>query len=151
MRHFKLGQFLRRRYDKLLGNGYSANDVYVQSTDVDRTIMSAQANLAGMFPPTDDEIWNEQIRWNPIPVHTVSSKNDNAYKNCPKYNVAFEKYINDSPEVQRIYTDNAELFAYWSKMCGLNIKTISDVYRLHNTLLVESQNNKTLVKYLTNL
>lgn len=30
--------------------------------------MSALANLAGLFPPTgDDEIWNPDIKWQPIP------------------------------------------------------------------------------------
>lgn len=38
MRHFKLGQFFRRRYGKLLADGYSPKKVYVESTDVDRTI-----------------------------------------------------------------------------------------------------------------
>lgn len=145
MRHFKLGQFLRRRYGKLLGHRYSAKDVYIQSTDVDRTIMSALANVAGLFAPTAEEVWNRDILWQPIPVHTIPERNDNAYKDCPKYNFAIEKYVKESPEVQRIYTEYADLFAYWSKMCGLSIATTSDVYRLHNTLLVESENNKTFV------
>lgn len=68
MQHFKLGQYFRRRYGKILGVKYSPNNVYVQSTDYDRTLMSAQANLAGLFPPThDDEKWHDEIQWQPIP------------------------------------------------------------------------------------
>lgn len=105
--------------------------------------MSALANLAGLFAPSAAEVWNEEILWQPIPVHTIRDENDDAYKDCPKYNVEYEKYVKESAEVQRVYADYADLFAYWTEMCGLNITTTSDVYRLHNALLVEQQNNKT--------
>jgi len=45
--------------------------VYIQSTDVDRTMMSAYCNLAGLFPPHGSQVWNESLLWQPIPVHTV--------------------------------------------------------------------------------
>lgn len=65
---FKLGQYFRRRYQKILDAKYSPNNVYIQSTDFDRTLMSAQANLAGLFPPMHkDEKWNDELLWQPIP------------------------------------------------------------------------------------
>lgn len=33
--------------------------------------MSAQANLAGLFYPTEDEQWTKDILWQPVPVHTL--------------------------------------------------------------------------------
>lgn len=30
---FELGKFLRRRYDKLIGRGYSPKKVYIRSSD----------------------------------------------------------------------------------------------------------------------
>lgn len=50
--------------------------VHVRSTDVDRTLMSAYSNLAGMFPPASSQMWNEKIPWQPIPVHTVPKETD---------------------------------------------------------------------------
>jgi len=48
----------------------------VQSTDVDRTLMSAQSNLAGLYEPFGDDVWNDQIKWQPIPVHTIPEQFD---------------------------------------------------------------------------
>lgn len=53
--------------------------------------------------------------------------------------------MNESKEVQRIYTDYADLFPYLSEMSGLNITTITDVYWLYNTLEIERDTNKTWV------
>lgn len=32
--------------------------------------MSALANMAGMYPPVGKEMWNENITWQPIPIHS---------------------------------------------------------------------------------
>lgn len=42
--------------------------------------MSAQANLAGLFPPTGDQVWNPDIRWQPIPVHPLMGGDDKVRK-----------------------------------------------------------------------
>lgn len=47
MQLYRLGKYLRKRYNKLIGDKYSPNKLYVRSTDYDRTLMSGQANLAG--------------------------------------------------------------------------------------------------------
>ena len=33
--------------------------------------MSATTNLAGLYPPEGDEVWDDQLLWQPIPVYTV--------------------------------------------------------------------------------
>ncbi|XP_018411450.1 PREDICTED: prostatic acid phosphatase [Nanorana parkeri] len=86
--HFELGKYLRKRYSGLLNETYNKNEVFVRSTDVDRTLMSAQANLVGLFPPTGRQVWNPNIKWQPIPVHTMSQSNDMlliAKENCPRF------------------------------------------------------------------
>lgn len=54
----------------------SSLQVYVRSTDFDRTLMSAEANLAGLFPPEGMQRFNPNISWQPIPVHTVPVAED---------------------------------------------------------------------------
>uniref|UniRef100_A0A8B9GRK3 acid phosphatase n=1 Tax=Amazona collaria TaxID=241587 RepID=A0A8B9GRK3_9PSIT len=73
---YELGQYMRRRYSYFLSVVYKQCEIYVQSTDCDYTLTSAQASLAGLYPPTQDQIWNPGILWQPIPVHTVPLSHD---------------------------------------------------------------------------
>lgn len=75
--HYELGKWLRARYNNLLSEEYKRDDIYVRSTDVDRTLMSAYSNLAGLYEPSKKKNWNENILWTPIPVHTLPENMDN--------------------------------------------------------------------------
>ena len=48
--------------------------VYIRSIDFDRTLESAQANLAGLFPEAAPG--RSEATWRPIPVHTVPVTED---------------------------------------------------------------------------
>uniref|UniRef100_A0A8I3PS00 Lysosomal acid phosphatase n=2 Tax=Canis lupus familiaris TaxID=9615 RepID=A0A8I3PS00_CANLF len=76
LQHWELGQALRQRYHGFLNTSYHRQEVYVRSTDFDRTLMSAEANLAGLFPPNGMQRFNPNISWQPIPVHTVPITED---------------------------------------------------------------------------
>lgn len=151
MRPYKLGQYLRQRYGALLGEKYSPQKIYVQSSDFDRTLMSAQSCLAGLFPPSPDEMWDSDLNWQPIPVHTMPRKNDyliSIETNCPKYTYLREKYIDESKEYRRIFTEYADLIRYWSQMSGFSLKTSSEIYQLYNILWIEKEQNKRFVLHL---
>lgn len=121
-------------------------DIYVQSTEYDRTIMSAQANLSGLYPPTEEEIWMEGILWLPIPVHTTPSKYDYALygpdDDCPEFLSECKKFEKESPEAQHIYTEYKELFQYWSEKCGSILTTVDDIAFLYQTLDIEKLHGK---------
>lgn len=141
----KLGKYFKRRYNGILGDRYSANDVYVQSTDVDRAIMTAQTNLAALYKPTDDEIWNDDLDWQPVPVHTIPSDVDytlQCSRKCRQYRKAYRRYEKRSEEVQKILDDNKDLLTYWSDECGLKLKKIKHVHKLYKTLSIERAQNK---------
>jgi len=78
MQQYKLGQYIRERYEGFLNSTYSPYETYVQSSGVDRAMMSAEANLAGLYPPRDERSqWNPDLNWQPIPVHSKSDSIDN--------------------------------------------------------------------------
>ncbi|KAK1335730.1 hypothetical protein QTO34_003524 [Cnephaeus nilssonii] len=79
LQHWELGQALRQRYRGFLNTSYHPQEVYVRSTDFDRTLMSAEANLAGLFPPSGMQRFNPNISWQPIPVHTVPIAEDRQF------------------------------------------------------------------------
>ncbi|XP_037694498.1 lysosomal acid phosphatase isoform X2 [Choloepus didactylus] len=79
LQHWELGQALRQRYHGFLNTSYQRQEVYVRSTDFDRTLMSAEANLAGLFPPDGMQRFNPNISWQPVPVHTVPITEDRQF------------------------------------------------------------------------
>ncbi|KAG5446215.1 Testicular acid phosphatase [Clonorchis sinensis] len=71
LQSFKLGMWLRQQYDCYLKPQYNASDFYIRSTDYDRTLMSAQAVAAGLYPQKSSPLEPYGIQWKPVPVHTI--------------------------------------------------------------------------------
>ena len=64
--------------------------------------MSAMSNLAGLYPPKGNQIWNPNLLWQPIPVHTRPLADDNllsSHAKCPKFKQLYEELMN-SKEIQ---------------------------------------------------
>ena len=38
--------------------------------------MSAYCNLAGLYPPSGNQMWKPDLKWQPVPVHTRPKKED---------------------------------------------------------------------------
>lgn len=106
--------------------------------------MSAASNLAGLFPPVDDQQWSADIPWQPIPIHTKPEADDfvlAAKKNCARYDYAYDKYIH-SAYYQNILNNNRELFHYIEKNAGIPIRTLADALSFYNTIWIENLKNK---------
>lgn len=68
MREYKLGEYLRNRYNDFLGDYYIPENVMARSVEFDRSKMSLQLVLSSLYPPKKDQIWNENLNWQPIPI-----------------------------------------------------------------------------------
>lgn len=142
----KLGQYIRKRYNALLpSNIYPNKLVYVQSTDSDRALMSAGSLLAGLFPPTNDQKWNENIDWQPIPIHTIPRDMDYilaAGKRCDRFEYLLEQHF-QRPEYMAWRLKYKELYRYAVEKSGLPSDSPTNIVYLWDTLMIQQLKNRT--------
>ncbi|XP_044259333.1 venom acid phosphatase Acph-1-like isoform X1 [Tribolium madens] len=147
---FKLGQLLRQKYDYFLGDIYTSDVVKAYSTDFDRTKMTALLALAGLFPPSKSQKFNDNLAWMPIPYHYDKDKYDytlrrpNAY--CPAYMKELEEVLS-SEEVQREIKANRDFFKYIAEKTKKPMNTLGDVFGVYQTLNAEESMNLTLPEW----
>jgi len=145
-RHFALGQYVREKYEGFLSDSYDPDEIVVRSTDVDRTLMSAQSHLAGLYPPTEKQTWNPSLKWQPIPVHTLPREQDyilTVESKCPLYD-KLSAELEQSKEIKDMIKDNQQLFDYLSLHSGSNVSRIVDLEYIYDVLFIETRLNKTL-------
>ncbi|CAK5117360.1 unnamed protein product [Meloidogyne enterolobii] len=156
---YSLGHLLRKRYildNKFISERYSPKEIYIRSTDVNRTLASAQANLAGMFPvgvpgidiPDLPKKWPS--RWTPIPIHTVPIYTDNignldAF--CPRAEQLFTK-IRTSPAYLNVKKENEKFFEYINEKTKMNF-TLESIGLLDDVIYIENLYNMTQPEWLT--
>lgn len=83
---YDLGQFLRQRYDGFIDRQYDMDEIHVLSSDTDRSLMSAEANIAGFYPRTavlratregsQSGFESSKLDIQLVPIHTVPKHAD---------------------------------------------------------------------------
>ncbi|KAL7293285.1 hypothetical protein TKK_0013062 [Trichogramma kaykai] len=133
-RAHKLGKMLRRRYDSHLGE-YEHGDVYGYSTDVDRTKMTLQLVLAGLYPPSKVTAWSDSIGWSPIPYQSDRlGKNFLMTNYCERFDRHYDEALN-SPELKAHYKKYERVFNYVRNKTDANWnKPLMSMFFLHNHL-----------------
>lgn len=112
--------------------------------DVDRVIMSAKANLAGLFPPIGNQIWMNDLDWQPVPVHTTPKSEDYllaSAKQCDHYDYVMLDFMNKS-DYKKIFVEYQPLFSYLETNSGQNLSTLLLLSLLRDTLFVEQSTGK---------
>lgn len=140
----------------------------MQSTDYDRTKMSAMLVLAGLFPPISLQQWNHQLSWIPIPYHFEKADKDfvksdlhfflfvmNSYyfqflrrptHYCPKY-VQELRAVTETEEYKKILDYYSNTLDYMSTHSGANITSLHDAFKIYQTLHAEENMNLTLPEW----
>ncbi|KZC06429.1 Lysosomal acid phosphatase [Dufourea novaeangliae] len=148
LRMYNVGQWIREKYGSLIGRKYESRLTLVQSSYADRCLMSAQALLAGLYPPLPDEIFVPGLNWRPIPVHSTPRNLDKTIVvkvPCPRLEEALkEAYTNES---MRLGTPSAKYYEELSYYTGQNLSTITDIEFLYNTLEIEEQSGLNLPEW----
>ncbi|GMT15588.1 hypothetical protein PFISCL1PPCAC_6885 [Pristionchus fissidentatus] len=130
----------------ILSQRYRAKEIYIRSTDYNRTLISAYSNLAGMYYgsgkadvdlPTFDK-WPQG--WVPVPVHTVVNKYDytgNPDAEC-KRKMQVRDLIISSPEFLAYQNDPqvAATLSYLSTNSDSDV-TLQNSYYFQDTMTCE--------------
>jgi len=155
--HF-LGQTLKKRYKDLISDDYVNSEIYVYSSGVERALMSVQANLAGLYPPTGKPVWMKGLPWQPIPIHSSPVNTDWVMRSSKVCKATLSKLIDDyirtSPEVETFFKTHKELIVNATKAAGLytpndDISNLKSAWRLGGNLHIVRTNNKTLLPWMT--
>uniref|UniRef100_A0A3Q2XB80 Lysosomal acid phosphatase n=1 Tax=Hippocampus comes TaxID=109280 RepID=A0A3Q2XB80_HIPCM len=150
--HLELGQFLRKRYDGFLNQSYLRHEITVRSTDYDRTLMSAEANLAGLYPPNGEQVFSPNIMWQPIPVHTVPQSEEKLLsfpqRDCPR----FEELMNETEqteEFRNVTAANQDVLDLVRNKTGLKTMSVESAWSVYDTLFCELRHNKSAPDWVT--
>ncbi|KAI6654382.1 Lysosomal acid phosphatase [Oopsacas minuta] len=142
-----LGLFIKQTYTpEIISSNYTRNQLYVRSTDVDRTIMSALSQLSGIFPPSGGQIFDSSIAWQPIPVHEVAKDRDNVLRGqsvyCPKYKKLVDeyKYTKEYIDMGKKYGDVLQTISDAQN----TVVTLSNIESYIDTIFCDKQHNLSL-------
>eukprot|EP00042_Codosiga_hollandica_P039430 m.330534 g.330534 ORF g.330534 m.330534 type:complete len:463 (-) comp55610_c0_seq4:234-1622(-) len=111
VQEFNVGRYLNERYvGNMLHANYTRSEIYVRSTDTDRTIQSALSELAGLYIPADNIFTanttdgNISIAWQPIPVHSVPIMQDQLLRTdaCGRYNQLYADLPNEQIWIDKL-------------------------------------------------
>lgn len=140
---YGLGAWLAQRYQDFLGTRYTPSEVYYRSDDEDRTLMSAESQLAGLFPPDSTRKFNDSLDWQPIPVHTVELETDPVIyvPSCGKYTKLLNEVM-QSDEVQTLAEENAAFFEYLTEHSGKQVD-ITNLDTIYDPAFCERTHNMT--------
>lgn len=138
---YNFGKYLRRRYQNLIGEQYSSEDVYIRSSDTDRSLMSAECAAAGLFPPSGDEIWNEHLMWQPVSIHTIALDDDfclNTRVECPFSEQEFYQDVLSSDQ-QSILQEHRSLIGFIEENSGMKLRHSNDILDIYNVLVAQKR------------
>ncbi|KAJ8952967.1 hypothetical protein NQ314_007443 [Rhamnusium bicolor] len=124
-KEFSIGTSLRKRYKGFLGDQYYPEIIEAITTDYNRTKMSLQLVLAGLFPPERETMWEENLYWQPVP-----------YNYLPKHQ---DKEVSASAKMQAEFNKHKEVFDYISEHTGLSVTRFFDVYNLYFGISTEEE------------
>lgn len=161
MQHeYELGLKLHQRYMidlALLPTKYQPNTIYVRSTDFDRTIMSAQSLLLGLYPlgsgPSDHHSTPAlPSGFQPVPIHTVPMSQDSAYLidiGSEEMDVVLNKYVYSGSEWLAKSAEFEKSYTNWSHATGVKIQNMFDLLYLSDTVLAYVNHHIPLPKNLS--
>lgn len=135
---YELGKKIRNYYANFIPEEYYEKDVYIQSSDKSRCMMSAYTFLAGLYPPSERQTWHPEIPWQPIPVHSLPRELDNLVAGTKPCKL-WKSMYNEQLAVINVDPKFSDLFDYLTKHTNQTVHSIVDVDFLYSTLQTEQE------------
>lgn len=144
---YELGAKLRKRYitqAHLLPKYYKHGTLYVRSTDYDRTLMSAQSFLTGLYPPTEPTLKESTqpalpYGFQPIPIFSAPREYDDVilkYIPSEEHTRLLQRYLYPTKEWQQKYKAVQPKFPEWSRLLGTKIDSLEDLEEVGDILYI---------------
>lgn len=147
--HYQLGKYFHNRYEDFIST--SPVEVDVLSSDVDRCLKSALANLATFYRPSPEWEFEKGFEWQPITILYYPKDEDRYLESdsyCPR---AFEEKnkILSSPKAQEIIKQYKGLFKNLTDFSGTDIENWIDASYLFDVLKIEKKYNLSIPSWAT--
>ena len=142
---FQLGKQFRERYvvqNHLLPETFDVGKIYVRASDFDRTLMSAECTLLGLYPLgsgplTDAGSPGAPSRYQPIPIHTQPRDTDDVL--IPEMNKGMPdvyKQVYESADWKERSAKEKPNFEKWSRLTGIKISDLKQLARIGDAVHV---------------
>ncbi|KAI6222767.1 Sidoreflexin [Aphelenchoides besseyi] len=145
--HIRLGKKLRARYSQFISPEYKSEEIYVRSSDVNRTILSAHANMIGFYAEQKD--W--PAGFSPVPIHSVPEEFDymrKLLKNCERFKRIL-KMIEETPEYKKLEIESKDVVNQLRKVIGNEDYPLSTIGIVADTYRIERHYNRSMAPGFT--
>ncbi|XP_076251275.1 venom acid phosphatase Acph-1-like [Rhynchophorus ferrugineus] len=131
---YRVGVALRAQYRNFLGESFTNKYLQAKTTNTDRTKMSLQLVLAGLWPPSREEKFWPCLNWQPIPYnYEIFDRELSATNVCYGFHTMRDAVVN-STSIQEALTRYNDVFEYLSNYTGQDFRTTSKVFDMYLNL-----------------
>ncbi len=153
---YKLGTVLNSLYIKqyhLLPKSFKQQYIFVRSSDNNRTLMSAESLLLGLYPLGTGPLLTDKVAalpgaFQPVPIHTEARKNDSLLEANHVYHKQYRHLLETTVYNQKDWLEMAKQrhkqLQRWSKLSGLNLTDLKQVTTLATNLKIRSNDGVAL-------
>ncbi|XP_067125391.1 testicular acid phosphatase homolog [Centruroides vittatus] len=149
LQQYTLGKYFRKRYDHFITS--NPREVAARSSETDRTIMSGLCHLSGLYAPSKEWRFTEEINWQPIKILTSPRTKDKllyAGAECPEADAELAR-IKNGPEGKVYREQYNELFRYVSNQSGIMVDDWLGVLLVFDAIKIGESNNMRVPDWVT--
>ncbi|VDM32737.1 unnamed protein product [Hydatigera taeniaeformis] len=147
---FLLGKWLRNKYSSFIDRNYNVSTFRMRSSDLDRSLMSAEAMMAGFFHRSNSSLSKYGLHWRPIPTHTVPTTTDTllSFQPCPRMAQRREELL-QSKEGIDLFKQHKKTIDHVGTSYGIKNITLIDIWGIADDLFCLRSHNASLPKWCT--